>query len=327
MGGYESSREECNLEYTESNFRSGQCFVEFIKYYLDRIAQINEEAESINSNLKINIVTNCPVVEIRSTLNIKKEDNKIRNHPIRISASTGDTFSCDKCIVTVPLGVLKAKKINFRDEYKIPTETQDAIDTINMFSGIKVHMLLKIGVDIKCISELMKSTELFFCPGEIFSQVWLRRNEETVFLTGFCVANCRDRLIDLVLSSEKEGNESKSVIAQDLMIQQIQRIFEPSNSEEKIFIDTCSPSCSSFALHDWSEDEFTLGIYSSPSIGASFTHRECLTKPIKNDIWFAGEHVNTTTCATVQSAMESGAKAAKEVSDMIFSDSDNSVRT
>mmetsp|Transcript_52590 Transcript_52590/g.58802 ORF Transcript_52590/g.58802 Transcript_52590/m.58802 type:complete len:85 (-) Transcript_52590:2654-2908(-) len=72
-----------------------------------------------------------------------------------------------------------------------------------MFSGIEAHMLLKIGIDIKCISELMKSTELFFCPAEIFSQVWLRRNEETVFLTGFCVANCRDRLIDLVLSSEK----------------------------------------------------------------------------------------------------------------------------
>mmetsp|Transcript_52590 Transcript_52590/g.58801 ORF Transcript_52590/g.58801 Transcript_52590/m.58801 type:complete len:109 (-) Transcript_52590:2328-2654(-) len=106
------------------------------------------------------------------------------------------------------------------------------------------------------------------------------------------------------------------------MIQQIQRIFEPSNSEEKIFIDTYSPSCSSFALHDWSEDEFTLGIYSSPSIGASLAHRECLTKPIKNDIWFAGEHVNRTICATVQAAMESGAKAAKEVSDLIFSDSD-----
>jgi hypothetical protein len=316
MGVYEANREECNWEYTESNFRSGQCFAEFIKYYLDRIAEINEQSESRNSNVKINIVTTCPIVEIGSTLNVQKENtnktrNKTRNYPIRISASAGDTFDCDKCIVTVPLGVLKASKITFRDEYKIPAEMQDAIDTINMFSGIKAHMLLKIGIDINCMTKLMKSTELFFCPGEIFSQVWLRRNEETVFLTGFCVSNCRDRLIDLVC--QKEGDESKSEIAQNLMLQQIQRLFEPSYSEERVFVDPYSPACSSFALHDWSEDEFTLGIYSSPSVGADFTHRDCLTKPINNDIWFAGEHANTTTCATVQSAMESGSKAAKEV--------------
>jgi hypothetical protein len=321
MGVCEASREEYNWEYTESNFRSGQCFAEFIKYYLDRIAEINKQAESRNSNVKINIVTACPIVEIGSALNVQKEDNnKIRNYPIKLSASAGDTFDCDKCIVTVPLGVLKANKINFRDEYKIPTEMQDAIDTINMFSGIKAHMLLKIGIDISCMTKLMKSTELFFCPGEIFSQVWLRRNEETVFLTGFCVSNCRDRLIDLVLSSEKEGEESKSEIAQNLMLQQIQRLFEPSNSEEKAFVDPYSPTCSSFALHDWSEDEFTLGIYSSPSVGADFTHRDCLTKPINNDIWFAGEHATTTTCATVQSAMESGSKAAKEVFQALESD-------
>ena len=312
MGVSEARREEYNWEYTESNFRPGQCFAEFIKYYLDRIAEINKQAESRNSNVKINIVTTCPIIEIGSALQ-KDNNNKTQNYPIRISASAGETFDCDKCIVTVPLGVLKANRINFRDEYKIPTEMQDAIDTINMFSGIKAHMLLKIGIDISCMTKLMKSTELFFCPGEIFSQVWLRRNEETVFLTGFCVSNCRDRLIDLVLSSEKEGEESKSEIAQNLMLQQIQRLFEPSNSEVKAFVDPYSPTCSSFALHDWSEDEFTLGIYSSPSVGAGFTHRDCLTKPINNDIWFAGEHANTTTCATVQSAMESGSKAAKEV--------------
>ena len=298
---------------------------EFVKYYLDRIAQINEQ--SYNSNIKIDIEIGCPIAEIGSASKVQKEDHKYRIYPIKVTTRTGCIFLCDKCIVTVPLGVLKARELTFRDAYKIPPETQEAIDTINMFSGMKAHMILKCGIDVERIPKLMKYTELFFCPGEIFSQVWLRRNEETVFLTGFCVANCRDQLISLLPSNGNGGEESKSELAQDLLLQQLQRIFEPSNSEDKVFLNPTSPTCSSFALHDWSEDEFTLGIYSSPSVGSGWkqvhtetdgqdvtliTHRDCLAKPIKNDIWFAGEHVNTTTCATVQSAMESGARAAKE---------------
>ena len=126
----------------------------------------------------------------------------------------------------------------------------------------------KVSHDVERIPKLMKYTELFFCPGEVFSQVWLRRNDETVFLTGFCVANCRDQLISLLPINGNGGEESKSELAQDLLLQQLQRIFEPSNSEDKVFLNPTSPTCSSFALHDWSEDEFTLGIYSSPSVGS-----------------------------------------------------------
>jgi hypothetical protein len=206
---------------------------------------------------------------------------------------------------------------------------QEAIDTINMFSGMKAHMLLKVGIDIQLISKRMKNTELIFCPGEIFSQIWIRRNEESVFLTGFCVANCRDQLIQMVMNSGKMENESKSKIAKASMLSQVQRVFESSDDGENIFIESSSPTCSTFALHDWSDDEFTLGIYSSPSVGAGWggkvhngsiggdakplTHRDYLATPINNEIWIAGEHANRTTCATVQSAMESGARAANEM--------------
>ena len=323
LGIQEASREEWNWEYTESNFRLEKCFNEFVQYYLDRITKINDKSVSSNLGIQINMELSCPVSEIGNTSQIESKDN---NASIQIFTKTDKSFVCDKCIVAVPLGVLKANKINFRDTYKIPPEIQEGIDTINMFSGMKAHMLLKVGVDIQRISKRMKNIELLFCPGEIFSQVWLRRNEETVFLSGFCVANCRDKLMQIVQSRE----ESKSTIAQELMLDQVQRIFESTDSkEEKIFTVSSSPTCSSFALHDWSEDEFTLGIYSSPSVGAGWsgnlndeflagdvlppTHRDRLAKPINNQIWFSGEHANTETCATVQSAMESGARAAKEV--------------
>ena len=330
LGIHEASREEWNWEYTESNFRLEQCFNEFVKYYLDRIAQINEQAILSNLGVIIDIEIGCPVSEIGSASRGENKDEQSSSPPIRVLTRTGRTFVCDKCIVTVPLGVLKAKKLTFSGAYKIPRNTQEAIDTINMFSGMKAHMLLKVGIDIQRISKRMKNTELLFCPGEMFSQIWLRRNKESVFLSGFCVANCRDQLIQMVTSRGKMEEGSKSDIAQDLMLDQVRRVFDSSiDDEEKIFVNPSSPTCSSFALHDWSEDEFTMGIYSSPSVGAGWggmshngsivgdviplTHRDNLAKPINNEIWFSGEHANTTTCATVQSAMESGKRAAKEV--------------
>ena len=325
LGIHEASREEWNWEYTESNFRLKKCFNEFIEYYLDRVIQINQQSTSLNLGVKIDIELSCPVVEIGSASNGQKQDRKSpkQSAPIRVLTRTEKTFICDKCIVTVPLGVLKAKTVTFKDAYSIPREMQEAIDTINMFSGMKAHMLLKVGIDIHRISKRLKNTELLFCPGEIFSQIWLRRNEESVFVSGFCVANCRDTMMQKVARC---GEELKSITAQGLMLDQVQRMFEEGDG---IFVNSSQPTCSSFALHDWSEDEFTLGIYSSPSVGAGWggksykesiagdilppTHRDHLAKPINNDIWFSGEHANTATCATVQSAMESGARAAKEV--------------
>ena len=64
--------------------------------------------------------------------------------------------------------------------------------------------------------------------------------------------------------------KSKSDIAQDLMLNQVQRVSESSIDDEgKIFANPSSPTCSSFALHVRSEDEFTMEMYSSPSVGAS----------------------------------------------------------
>lgn len=318
LGVHEVSREDWNWNFTQTNFRTQQCFNELLAYYVKRIETINQDAES--SLLRINIEVNQPVKEIGS---FEESHNR---RPIRVTTKSGNDMDCDRVIVTIPLAALKAQTISFQDDYLIPRQMQDAIDTVNMFSGMKAHMLLKVGVDIEEQPKIVKTTELFFCPGELFSQVWLRRNDDTVFLTGFCLANCRDQLLAV---AEKRGL-TKDETARHSMLEQLQRMFEPSESGERIFVDADIPSCSAFALHDWSDDEYILGAYSSPSVGGGWqfstvgskagagtdslkTSRDSLSRPIKDAIWLAGEHVCTEASATVQSAMMSGNKAAMEV--------------
>jgi hypothetical protein len=318
LGVHEASREDWNWDYTQTNFRTQHCFNELLAYYLKKIETINADTNS--SLLRINIEMNQPIKEIGS---FKETPNR---RPIRVTTKSGNDMDCDKVIVTIPLAALKAGTISFQDDYVMPPKMQDAIDTVKMFSGMKAHLLLKVGVDIEEQSAIMKSTELFFCPGEVFSQVWLRRNDDTVFLTGFCLANCRDQLLGLV----ENGGMTKEETARHSMLAQLHRMFEPSESGEHIFVDAVNPSCSAFALHDWSGDEYILGAYSSPSVGGGWqfstagskagtdidgvtTCRDSLSRPIKDAIWLAGEHVCTQASATVQSSMMSGDKAATEV--------------
>ena len=309
FGVNEACREETSWDYTESNFRTGECFAEFILHYLKEIDRINASYEAGECKGTIELVTSTPIVSIGSSSNGGGRQSKVV-----LSSRDGSQYTCDKVIVTVPLAVLKAGKINFCDEYSLPVEKKLAIERINMFSGMKAHLLLRKDIDVRSAS-LLEQTDLFFCPGEIFVQVWLRRDEGSIFLTGFVVADGRE----LLLSRIKEGET-----AQDIFLNQLQRMFK-DDTGCNLFVGA-NATCTAFQLHDWSDDEFVMGLYSSPSIDAGWrisgesngddllkTARHDLKAPIGETIYFAGEHANTKTCATVQAAIESGLAAASDV--------------
>jgi monoamine oxidase len=51
-----------------------------------------------------------------------------------------------------------------------------------------------------------------------------------------------------------------------------------------------------------------------PKVGITPADLQALAEPMGN-IYFAGEATNTNACCTVQAAMETGLRAAKEVED------------
>ena len=301
-GSNKACREELNWDYTETNFRTEGCFSELIVHYMKEIDRINAGWEEGTNKGKVELIVSTPIVEIGST-ELNNEMSRIM-----LSSRDGSRFFCDKAIVAIPLSILKAEKIQFCDRHSLPPEKKDAIEKINMFSGMKAHVLLRKGVDVRS-SAFFEDTDLLFCPSEIFVQVWLRRDEETVFVTGFVVADGRDRLLCKMKDEEQDSRE--------IFLEQLQRIFQDDNGDS-LFIYPI-PQCSAYKLHDWSDDEFIMGLYSSPSVGAGWksngveTGRNDLKAPICESIYFAGEHTNTKTSASVQAAVESGLDAASNV--------------
>ena len=327
-GVNEASREEYAWEYTERNFRTRHCFGELISHYLDEIEANNHRADRGESSVYVRLVSRCPVKSIEG---FEKDPQSGRSRTLvhaKDSKIAGDIFRCDKVIVTASLGVLKSGKLKFCRDLALPKAKEESIARVNMFSGVKAHMLLKKGVDIGDNSALLALTELIFCPGETFSQIWLRRDEASVFITGFAAANCRDMLEQ----NSAQGKAEMRTTAQRSMLDQLARIILSTNDQEgRVFLNPEEPTCSAFLLHDWSDDEYVMGMYSSPSIGAGWksldqhddreskspsyikTSRDLLAMPIADTVFFAGEHTNIRTSATVQAALETGTRSADEV--------------
>ncbi len=66
-------------------------------------------------------------------------------------------------------------------------------------------------------------------------------------------------------------------------------------------------------LHNWQTDPYSLGAYSYIGVGGSDARRT-LAAPLKDTLFFAGEATDENEAATVGGALQSGARAAAEIS-------------
>ena len=85
----------------------------------------------------------------------------------------------------------------------------------------------------------------------------------------------------------------------------------PTHSDGSPFL-----NFSAFDVYNWGDENYVKGIYSSPSVCLGREEKsqyQDLVDLISNCIYFACEHTHTETRATVQSALESGIPAAREI--------------
>jgi monoamine oxidase len=65
-------------------------------------------------------------------------------------------------------------------------------------------------------------------------------------------------------------------------------------------------------LHDWSSDPYARGAYSYVGVGGTDAPRQ-LTRPVEATLFFAGEATDSENSGTVEGAIASGIRAAKQV--------------
>jgi len=191
-------------------------------------------------------------------------------------------------VVTVPLGVLQARAIDFVPE--LPEAKQKAIDAIGYGHANKILLVFDEGVRRTVLG---KATSIAGADGSWYFLPYHGGKARPVVLEGF-LAGRKARSL-----SGKPGTEVVDTILGDLE-RMMPGVELRSHLKAARFV-------------DWTADPDVRGGYTFPRIGGGLSQRKALADPLDGVLFFAGEATHYAgEYATVHGALDSGERAARE---------------
>jgi monoamine oxidase len=215
---------------------------------------------------------------------------------VTVTTAKGD-FNADRCIITLPLGVLKAKRVTFSPP--LPADKQGAIDRLGF--GVLDKLYLKFPsafwsdeLDTPILHVVAKppsdwSETLNFAP-----------------LTGAPV---------LLMFNAGSAALAAESLSDDALVSRAMTSLRAAMGDD-------IPDPDGFKITRWAADPFALGSYSFLAVGASTADRLALAAPISDRLFFAGEATHPVHAATVHGAYMSGLREAERWEDGELTHSD-----
>lgn len=208
---------------------------------------------------------------------------------VTVTCADGSTFTADKCVVSVPLPILKENSITFNPV--LPEHKINAINTIGMDGIIKLALKFSTnfwGDDIFDLTIAGYSTYLW-APG-------LNKTGAT-----------NNILMCFIIGENYDYMSSLGTGAVDVALAELDVLFDGAASAN--YVDSF--------IQDWGKEPFVKGGYSFPApntfISASDNAPLDLAAAVGCSLFFAGEATSLNHAATVHGALESGARAAAEI--------------
>jgi monoamine oxidase len=217
--------------------------------------------------------------------------NEVRWQKRRVVVRTSiGEFQAPQSIITLPLGVLKAKSVIFSPA--LP-EKQNAMSFLVMGPVIRVTL---------CFStkfwEQQKETAnmgFLFSDDPQFPTWWTSNPLPSPIITGWAAGSH---------ALEHSGKTHAEII--ESAVQSLARILDMSSQD-------LSKQLVNAFTHDWQTDPFSLGAYSYAAVGGIDAAR-ALGTPVEDTLYFSGEATNPDGYnGTVHGAIATGLRAAAEV--------------
>lgn len=206
-----------------------------------------------------------------------------------VSCADGSMHFGDKCIVTVPLTILKENSISFSPA--LPTTKQNAIDTLDMGAGMKLFLKFSNNFWGSDIGDITVDGYTTF--------IWAPGIDKT--------AATNNVLICFIMGENAEYMSALDAGAIDVALAELDALFDGAATAN--YVDGY--------IQDWGKEPYIKGAYSFPApntyITVTNTTRIDLAEPINCVLFFAGEATNNNHPSTVHGALESGARVAEEI--------------
>ncbi|HEV3151051.1 MAG TPA: FAD-dependent oxidoreductase [Acidobacteriaceae bacterium] len=205
---------------------------------------------------------------------------------VTMQTAGNETFSAPKALVTLPLGVLKARSVAFHPE---PSRLLSAADRMEQGSVRRLVLVFRTPF----WKAKLPAMRFLFAPDMTPAVFWTQQPSETPMLVGW-------------VGGPKADAVSNAEEFRAQALRSLERIFSlPSQSLDV--------ELRNWYLHDWQSDPYTLGAYSYAPVGAVDCSAE-MAKPVDNTLFFAGEHTDITGhWGTVHGALRSGLRAAQQL--------------
>jgi monoamine oxidase len=203
---------------------------------------------------------------------------------------SGDSFSAPKAVVTLPLGVLKARSVAIDPE---PSRTFAAADRMEPGSVRRLVLVFHTPFWKQKMPPNLSDMRFLFTDTMKPATWWTQHPSDAPMLIGWLGGPQADAIDD-----------PGQLPAQAL--RSLERIFSlpPQSLDAQL---------RNWYMHDWQNDPYTLGAYSYAPAGA-LDCSATMAEPVANTLFFAGEHTDTTGhWGTVHGALRSGLRAAQQV--------------
>ena len=241
---------------------------------------------SLSAGLERNIHFGCEVVKIKYHPKAEIKDNgveiTVKNNGIE------STKNYDAVVSTLPLGVLKTRKVKFAPE--LPVYKQEAIDRLGSGGLMKV---------------ILEFAECFWIDTDMFGILSESTESRGEFYIFWNMKPCSGKpvLIGMVTepaASKLELMEEKEVVNRAMKV--LRRCYPEA------------PEPRASTISRWGEDQFSKGVYTSICTESSGLDYDLLGQSVGN-LFFAGEHTCRKYPTTCASAMISGLREARNVVD------------
>lgn len=204
---------------------------------------------------------------------------------VSITTNKG-SFTADKVIVTVPLGVLKKGTIKFTPA--LSSKKSTAISKLGMGNFNKCYLRFPTQ----------------FWPQEDWLEYIPPQSEHGKWSQWLNLARLTGKPILLGFNAGDFGGQIEAWTDAQIVSSAMQRL-------RKIF-GSSIPDPTSFQITRWSQDPFSYGAYSFYKLGSKPAMRDDLAAPVGTRVFFAGEATHRQMFATAHGAYLSGVKAATQ---------------
>jgi monoamine oxidase len=200
--------------------------------------------------------------------------------------AAGKQFAARSSVITLPLGVLQARVVQFAPE---PVAALEAAG--KLASGTVQRIVLRFRS--RFWETAAPQLQFLFTGNELPSTWWTTAPHPSPLLVGW-LGGPRA----LALSSPDELLRTA--------LRSLERIFS-------LAVGALDQELIDWHLHDWQQDKWSQGAYSYALKGGSQAP-DALAIPVEGTLFFAGEHTDTTRhLGTVHGALRSGLRAARQV--------------